>query len=196
MILALLACAVQAADVPAERPSPADPALLTALAPTLSRLDADHDGRVVAAEYDAHLWHGPAFADVDLDHDGMLGPIELATLFLAQDPSTFDPDERNPLAGLAAAPPPPPMEPALRQAAAGGPEVQGMLLAGVMQWMEAEVHAKDPSRPLPPDPALYAATRAGRLDDARAQAVFRQLRDAWTAEGLTFPEGFVLDSRR
>lgn len=41
----------------------------------LARIDADHDGRVSPAEYQA--WMGYGFDAMDRDHDGVLSPAEL-----------------------------------------------------------------------------------------------------------------------
>lgn len=62
------------------------------LAPTLARLDADHDGKVTAAEWNAAAQDGPKFEKVDTDHDKTLSLAELVAYNAATDPLTaFNP---------------------------------------------------------------------------------------------------------
>jgi hypothetical protein len=69
-----------------------------ALSPTLRKLDADGDGKVVAAEYEAKLLKGKPFAEADSDHDGVLQLDELEALLAKSDPMSMAPD-RGPGAG-------------------------------------------------------------------------------------------------
>lgn len=59
------------------------------LAPTLARMDADHDGRVSTDEYERVRFHAPAFDAVDTDDDGTLSHAEVLDLIQTQSPSDF-----------------------------------------------------------------------------------------------------------
>ncbi len=58
-----------------------------AVAPTLERLDADRSGEVDKREYEAVLFHGAPFGEVDADGDGELSLGELQTIIAGADPS-------------------------------------------------------------------------------------------------------------
>ena len=76
MILLLLACS----SAP-KGPWTAD----RAVAPTLTRLDADKDGKVTEAEWTRVDHKGPTFTDVDTDKDGSLSVEEVKKITLSQE---------------------------------------------------------------------------------------------------------------
>lgn len=61
----------------------------SAIAPTLAKIDTDHDGAVSAAEWEAVSFHAVPFAAVDTDKSGGIDEAELLTLLVATDPSTM-----------------------------------------------------------------------------------------------------------
>ncbi|MSQ00797.1 MAG: hypothetical protein EXR71_02765 [Myxococcales bacterium] len=145
-----------------------------ALAPHLARLDTDHDGRVVAAEYERTVWNGAPFGSVDADADGALSPGELATLVATQDAVGFDhpavavPSQRATEAVL-------PLPTDSR-------DVWELLVA----MGDALRAAGEPG----PDPAMVAAAvHSGRLDSEASRAVLAKLRPRWVARGWAWPEG-------
>jgi len=146
----------------------------SALAAHRSRLDANADGRVVAAEYDAHRWNGPPFATADRDADGDLSAAELAWLVRAQSPTTFDaPLPQAPLA--------------LGDVASGRPSAAQLDLNELLVWMNDSVRAAG-GTPLAPE-AIAAAVATGRVDSEAARAAFHQLGPAWIAQGWAWPVG-------
>jgi hypothetical protein len=145
-----------------------------ALAPHRDRLDADHDGRVSAAEYDRHRWNGPPFATADTDADGDLSAAELTTLVRAQSPTTFD------------APLPQPAV-AQGQVASSLPSAAEQDLWELFVWMADSLRAAgDPA----PDPeAVRLAVRSRRVDSAESRALLDTMRPAWLAHGWAWPAG-------
>lgn len=145
-----------------------------ALAPHLSRLDTDHDGRVAAAEYERTVWNGAPFGSVDTDGDGALSAGELATLVAAQDAVAFD----HPAGAV-------PSQRALEAVPAVPQENRDVweLLVAMGDALRAAGEAG-------PDPALVAAAvHSGRLDSEASRAVLDQLRPRWLARGWVWPEG-------
>jgi hypothetical protein len=165
--LALLACH--------REPGWTEPA---AVEPALARLDADRDGRVDQAEFDRVAWGGPSFAFADADRDGALSAAELAAALRKVDPLDFDD-----------APPRGAPDPKLGPGMTGTFTVEQRWLWELLYSLRGEALAKDPAAPVPSDEAVRAAIATGRVDAAATQAVLVQLRDAWTAVGLTFPAG-------
>lgn len=123
-----------------------------AVAPLLSRLDRDGDGRVVQAEYEAVLGKGATITPIDADHDGGLTPDELAAWVATAPPAPTGPPA-----------PPRPMPPP------GGKGIPGPALAPVDEarqrlWLlrarRAELAARSPEAPLPTDAELDAEAAA------------------------------------
>lgn len=152
-----------------------------ALAPTIARLDADKSGKVDQAEFERVAWKSPGFAFADVDQDGALSAEELAAAIKKVDPLDFDgADPRG-------AP-----HPKLGPGMTGSFTVEQRWLWEVLYSLRGEALAKDPAAPVPSEEALRAAIATGRVDAAATQVVLQQLRAAWTAVGLTFPEGLPI----
>ncbi|MFZ5480219.1 MAG: hypothetical protein ACOZNI_25875 [Myxococcota bacterium] len=152
-----------------------------ALAPTVKRLDANGDGKVDQAEFERVAWKSPGFAFADVDQDAALSAEELAAAIKKVDPLDFDgADPRG-------AP-----HPKLGPGMTGSFTVEQRWLWEVLYSLRGEALAKDPAAPVPSEEALRAAIATGRVDAAATQLVLQQLRAAWTAVGLTFPEGLPI----
>lgn len=161
MIWVLLACAPSwtAAD---------------ALAPHLSRLDSDHDGRVVAAEYQRTVWNGAPFGSVDVDGDGALSGGELAILVATERAVAFD----RPSAAVPSQRPTEALPPISKEE------------RDVWEVLVAMGDALRAAGEAGPDPAMVAlAVTSGRLDSEAARAVLDELRPRWVARGWNWPEG-------
>ena len=59
------------------------------VAAILARVDADHDGRVSAAEYEPLAMTDEPLATYDLDADGVLDAIEVEKMFLGASPTAL-----------------------------------------------------------------------------------------------------------
>ncbi len=141
-----------------------------AVAPTLARLDTDGDGRVVESEYQARAWRAPPFTAVDLDGDGALSTGELLQLLQEQDPATFVGDKtRRPLDPTRWARPFS-SDPAQRQ------------VRELLDYLAAEVHAKDPDLPLPSPDQRSAAVASGDLDSPASLEALSILRSSLAQE--------------
>lgn len=145
-----------------------------ALAPHRARLDADHDGRVTAAEYEKTLWNGPPFGTADADGDGDLSVAELEVLVRQQSAVHFDgPQGENSVkkGGEGVTLPPP----------------EALQVQEFLVWMIDALAAKGQTTP---DPALVqAAIHSQRLDSAESKVVLDQLRPLWLAQGWVWPAG-------
>lgn len=161
MILLLLACA------PRWTPE-------SALEGHRSRLDANGDGRVEAAEYDAHVWNGPRFGTADRDADGDLSAAELEWLVSAQQPTTFD--------GFAEVE-------VIHRGGAGiaAPTGKARDTWEVIVWMNDALRAA--GEPGVEPEAVAAAVASGTLESPESAAVFATLRPRWEAHGWAWPAG-------
>ncbi|GDX80972.1 hypothetical protein LBMAG42_27830 [Deltaproteobacteria bacterium] len=139
-----------------------------------SRLDANGDGRVVATEYDPHVWNGPLFGSADRDADGDLSSAELAGLVAAQQPTTFD--------GFAE----------VEVIHRGGAGISAPTGAARDTW-EAIVWMNDALRasgePGVAPEAVAEAVAAGGITTPEAAAVLATLRPRWEAHGWAWPAG-------
>ena len=158
----------------------------SALQPTLTELDTDHDGRVDQAEYARVAFPARAFSEVDGNADGGLSVEELGALVFATDPLHFF------------------MRPHIavsREAAArhGGdsdrPQAQGGAVKRrpdayyVLLILREEVLAKNPAANVPTREALAKIGMAGALTTSEAVAALSRLEAESTAVGLDFPAG-------
>lgn len=161
MILALLACAPTWTEA-------------GALASHRARLDADGNGRVEAAEYDAHVWNGPLFGTVDRDADGDLSAAELERLIAAQQPTTFD--------GFSEAE-------VIHRGGAGiaAPTGTARDTWEVIVWMNDALRAAGEPGLKPEDVA--AAVASGTLESPESAAALATLRPQWEAHGWAWPAG-------
>lgn len=145
-----------------------------ALAPVLERLDASGDGRVDGAEYARVAWEAPPFAQADRDGDGALSAAELAILQDAQNPHTFDGTARR-------GSPDPDLGPGM----SGAMTTPQRHAWEVLHTLADEAAAA--GSPVPEGARIDAAARGG-LDGPAARELLLELRSAWTAAGLAFPE--------
>jgi hypothetical protein len=153
----------------------ADP-LEGAVAPLLTRLDRDHDGRVTAPEYDAVAYASPAFAVADVDHDGALEAAELAALLRTQDPVYFDKRQDFARTGTR-------HFQSLKPAAAGVYETR--TLRDLYRFLAEEIAARGGA---PPDDAtITAAVATGSLGSPESVAVLAALEAGAAGVGLEFP---------
>lgn len=141
-----------------------------ALAPTLARMDADHDGRVTEAEYTHVAFGAPTFDRCDADADGTLDLSELAALVAEQDPVEFFPYPRR-----------------MRQEPAVPAAPRYWRDQDVLRAIRDEIVAKDAAAAVPDDAALHAATNAGDLASAEVAVVLAQLQAAADASAAPFP---------
>ncbi len=153
--------------------------------PTLTRLDADSDGRVTALEYERAAYSSADFVIVDTDHDEALSLEELQILVFHADPNTFD-------GALARSSPDLSL----------GPGVSGVLTARQrLLWelysvLAEEAAAANPASTVPGAWEILTAASTGRLDSAESQSVIGPLERAWfAAEGLAFPPNLVAAHR-
>lgn len=139
-----------------------------------SRLDADHDERVTAAEYEAHLWNGPPFGTADVDGDGDLSSAELATLIAAQQPTVFDGFGKLEV---------------IRRGGAGvaSPRGQARDTWEVLVWMNDALRAAGEPGLAPDDVAAAVAT--GHLGSPESASLLAALKPAWEAHGWAWPAG-------
>ena len=165
-MIALLACA----------PSPWTRE--AALNPILSRLDADHDGRVVQTEYEPFAWRAPFFVDVDQDADGTLSVGELDRLLFIQDPNTFD-------GSLSRTPP----DLSLGPGVSGTMDTRQRLVWELLAVLRDEAVFARPDALVPDVDRIEAAARTGDISNYEVRSVLGDLERAWNVSaGLTFPK--------
>lgn len=147
------------------------PAILGAVR---TRMDLDRDGRVGESEYTRVAMPDRPWTWADADRDGDLSVNELAVLLQKQDPNQFHVPKGPPT------PPTPPTPPAPRK-------THGMNWM-VAQTLQAEIHAVDPTIPLPSAAEIDAVD--GRTLDAGAH-LWRRYADASKKVGIAFPAGLL-----
>jgi hypothetical protein len=152
-----------------------------AVAPAVARVDTNGDGRLDETEFARAAWKSPSFDFTDADKDEALTPAELAVALKKVDPLDFD--------GAPARGAP---DPRLGPGMTGTFTVEQRWLWELLYGLRDEALAKDPAAPVPTDEAVRTAIATGSVDAAATQAVLVQLRDAWTAAGLTFPAGLPI----
>lgn len=149
-----------------------------AVAPTLSRLDGDRDGRIRADELDA-VAHGGDFARLNTDGDAQLSAGELLAWMSAADPLTFDGEMmRRPI-----------VIPDLK--AASPPDRRSLLLEELLSFLAAEVRAADPEAPVPTPYHLQQAARTGDIQHPEVQAILRGLHQSYGQAGRPFPAALL-----
>lgn len=162
-----------------------------AVAPTLAHLDADGSGEVDAAEYQARLFHGAPFEQVDTDKDGELSEEELLQSMLASDPSSLTVPRTGPQVVRGKG----------KEKKGGGSgkvedqPVDAKKMRGESQWvvrmtlmaLKEEVRTAVPNAATPTDDEIKKAASTGDLRTVESRAVLEGLEKASDAAGIDFP---------
>lgn len=155
------------------------------LAPALARVDADGDGTVTQAEYDAVSLGTPSFAEADADHDGVLSLTELRTLTMNQDPLDYAAAAKAAGEGAFATYPGAYRPGATNdQHGTGGPPNETWF---VLRTLREEILSVNPAAVVPDDAMLSYAGRTDSLASPESRWVLGQLEQQATALGLDFP---------
>lgn len=185
-----------------------------ALGPFLARMDADGNGKVVAAEYEALNYHGPPFEEVDLDKNASLSLDEFEALVHNQDPVRIL-APRPAMKGQKGPPPGPP--PGKRPGPPSGPsnlpgvpapgahqgpvapppetEVDKASLRVEAQWVVKmillslceEIRSVDASQPLPTEAEMVQAAATADIRSAASRALLLRLEQTSDTLKLDFP---------
>lgn len=175
-----------------------------AVAPTLARLDADKNGTVTGAEYDAVLFRGAPFGEVDRDKNGALSADELLAIVSENNPADLTVPRTGPQVVRGArskgkdktdGPRPvpgtapkggPSLEPSQEDARRVRSEAQYVVRMTFESLCE-EVRAVAPTHELPTDEEIKFAAGTSDLRTAESRALLLRLEAASDAVGAGFP---------
>ncbi|MDP2313071.1 MAG: hypothetical protein Q8P41_09220, partial [Pseudomonadota bacterium] len=177
-----------------------------ALAPTLARMDADRDGRVAQAEYDALAFHGEPFESVDTDKSGALSADELLAIVQASDPASLTVMKNvpgTPRRGQAGK-----KKSKKSSGSAGGKsskptqKIEDMpvdskrirseaqfVVKMILESVRAEVRVVAPNHALPTDDEIKVAAGTSDIRTAECRALLLRMETASDEVGVAFPAG-------
>ncbi len=164
--------------------SPASPwTSARALAPALTRIDANHDGKVTEDEYAARAILEPTFSMVDTNRDGVLSLGELEALTLGQEPLAYGVAAKTAEQGKYGSGSAGPTNRSAFDMQALGPPTETFF---VLRDLREEVTSVNPDIPVPSDADIALAAASDSLSSEASLRVLAQLEQASTTAGLKF----------